>query len=72
MCLIFLTAFTATAFGALPPQYLSITNFKQCLASKNMGTWQAWCMPTAKPETCPNDSWNQLSNLSGKNRLPAC
>lgn len=59
-------------FAVLPPKYLSVTDFQKCLATKNMGTWQAWCMPATKLNECPDDSWKQLSDLVGKDRVPSC
>lgn len=67
-----LFATTTTIFAILPPKYLTIKNFQQCLATKNMGTWTAWCLPKTQPEACPNDSWRQLNELTEKNRVPDC
>jgi len=62
------------AYGAqmLPPKYLSIPDFQKCLATKNMGTWQSWCMPAKKPSVCAEQSWQQLNSLTGKDRVPDC
>ena len=67
-----LLATTTTIFAVLPPKYLEVENFAQCLANKNMGTWTSWCMPATKPDTCSDESWQQLNNLTGKDRVPAC
>ena len=56
----------------LPPKYLSVADFQKCLAAKDMGTWQAWCTPAKKPDACLDDSWKQLSELTGKDRVPKC
>jgi len=63
---------TADGFAVLPPKYLSVADFQKCLATKNMGTWQSWCMPAKKLDACPNDSWKQLSGFTGKDRVPSC
>lgn len=62
----------ANGFAVLPPKYLSVANFQKCLATKNMGTWQSWCMPVKKPNACPDDSWKQLNGFIGKDRVPQC
>ncbi len=48
------------AMAALPPQYLSVPDFKRCLSSQSKGTWQAWCVPKQKPTGCPQSSWDAL------------
>jgi len=58
--------------AVLPPKYLSIKDFKQCLKTKNMGSWEALCMPAQKPTACPDGSWQQLQNLTGADKVPAC
>ncbi|MCL5261024.1 MAG: hypothetical protein M1561_05020 [Gammaproteobacteria bacterium] len=63
---------SASIFAVLPPKYLSVKNFKQCLGTKNMGTWSAWCMPATKPATCPDNSWKELNKLTGRDRLSNC
>lgn len=59
-------------FAVLPPKYLGVKDFQKCLATKNMGTWQSWCMPAKKLDACPDDSWKQLSGFIGKDRVPKC
>lgn len=59
-------------FAVLPPQYLNVENFQQCLATKDMGTWKAWCIPDTKPDSCPDQSWQQLNGLTGKDKIPSC
>lgn len=59
-------------FAVLPPRYLAIKNFKRCLATKNQGTWTAWCLPSQKPDRCPASSWHQLNQLTGSDKIPAC
>ena len=49
--------------GGLPPDYLSVKGFKDCLSIKNMGGWTAYCLPHEKPENCANDSWSKLSTM---------
>jgi hypothetical protein len=52
----------------LPPSYLGIHGFKNCLSTKNMGSWQSYCIPNAKPQNCEQNSWNSLKNEN----LPIC
>jgi hypothetical protein len=58
--------------SALPPKYLSVPQFKDCLATQQINTYRAWCMPSAKPAQCPATSWAQLNALQGKDQIPAC
>jgi len=52
--------------GGKPPPYLSIPKVNECLGIKNMGTWQAWCIPIKRPNTCPEASWSSLNGLKDK------
>jgi hypothetical protein len=52
----------------LPPSYLGIHGFKNCLSTKNMGSWQSYCIPNAKPQNCEQNSWESLK----KEKLPIC
>ncbi len=72
LCLSLLVSVTANASAVLPPKYLGVADFQKCLATKNMGTWSAWCMPASKPASCPDDSWTQLNGLTEKDRVPGC
>jgi hypothetical protein len=63
---------TINVFAMLPPKYLSIKDFKSCLATKDMDTWTAWCIPAEKPDACPDESWQQLNSLTGKDKVPNC
>jgi len=63
---------SATVYAVLPPKYLSVPNFEQCLATKNMGSWTAWCMPKTKPYSCPDASWQALNSLTGRDRMQSC
>ena len=58
--------------ATLPPKYLGIKDFKQCLGSQKFDTHEGWCMPAKKLETCPAKSWEQLKGLTGKEKLPKC
>jgi hypothetical protein len=60
--------FTASFIGSIrmllkPPLYLSVNGWKDCVEEKSMGTWNAVCLPSDKPEACSTDSWNKLSNM---------
>ena len=54
--------------GSLPPAYLSVKGFKDCLSTQDMGGWTAYCLPDSKPESCANDSWSRLSAMT----IPKC
>ena len=54
--------------GGLPPDYLSVKGFKDCLDTQDMGGWTAYCLPNSKPENCANDSWSRLSAMT----IPKC
>ncbi|MDG2286828.1 MAG: hypothetical protein P8N43_15085, partial [Alphaproteobacteria bacterium] len=53
---------TVTSYAVLPPEYLSVPHFKQCLSTADQGTWQSWCVPLIKPKDCPCSSWLALQN----------
>ena len=54
--------------SALPPKYLSVKGFKQCLKTKSMGSWDSYCLPSEKPAPCDKKSWAQLI----KQNIPSC
>lgn len=56
----------------LPPRYLFIPQFKDCLKTQTIGSYQAWCMPQDKPQSCPANSWEQLLALQGRDRISLC
>jgi len=58
--------------AALPPKYLEVKDFRRCLATQQIGSYRAWCIPAAKPESCPATSWDQLQALGGKDQVPDC
>lgn len=53
---------------ALPPKYLQVKDFKECLGTEQISTYSQYCMPKHKPEHCPFDSWQQLVKLD----MPGC
>lgn len=61
-----------SAASALPPRYLEVDQFQSCLASKQVGTYQQWCMPASKPDGCPSQSWDQLDKMQGNDKVPSC
>ncbi len=61
-----------SAVAVPAPKYLEIEDFGKCLASKDMSTWTAWCLPAQKPEACPEESWKQLHRLTGNDKVPEC
>lgn len=56
--------------STLPPAYLGVKDFKSCLSTKNMGTWQSYCLPAKQPTGCPQHSWQQLQNKG--QGIPKC
>ena len=56
----------------LPPAYLKVKQFKRCLGQSNQGTWQAWCLPSKRPQACPTSSWQQLNQSPYNDGLTAC
>ena len=48
--------------GALPPPYLGVPNFKQCLDTYSLDSSTHWCIPSNRPENCPESSWDDLTN----------
>lgn len=67
-----LAALALPVYAVLPPKYLSVPDFKQCLAEQNEGSYNSWCQPAKKPKTCPHVSWRQLRALQGNDAVPAC
>ena len=63
---------TSHSSAALPPKYLGIKDFKQCLATQPIDTYRVWCMPEQKPEACPATSWKELQALDGRDRIINC
>jgi len=67
-----LASVTLGSAAALPPKYLGIKDFKLCLATQEISSYRAWCMPSEKPENCPATSWKELKALTGTDKLPDC
>ena len=63
---------TSHSSAALPPKYLGVKDFKQCLATQPIDTYRVWCMPEQKPEACPAASWKELQALDGRDRIINC
>ena len=63
---------TSHSSAALPPKYLGVKDFKQCLATQPIDTYRVWCMPEQKPEACPAASWMELQALDGRDRIINC
>ena len=72
VCALLLLTAAMETFAVPPPKYLEVKDFKKCLAEKDMGTYRAWCLPAKKPEACPKESWEQLNNLTGRDKVPGC
>jgi hypothetical protein len=67
-----LTSLAISSHAALPPKYLQVKDFKQCLSTHQIDTYTAWCMPAQKSEGCPAASWKQLKALAGKDKVADC
>jgi hypothetical protein len=67
-----LAALALPVYAVLPPKYLSVPDFKQCLSEQNEGSYSSWCQPAKKPKACPRVSWRQLRALQGNDAVPAC
>ena len=55
-------------FAELPPAYLSVPSFQQCLSQAQESTFTHWCLPATQPQGCPDASWQALQS----DDLPAC
>ena len=58
--------------GALPPKFLSVPSFQQCLGQTSVSTYTSWCMPNKKPDSCPDESWNQLQQINNEQKFIPC
>ncbi len=54
--------------SVLPPAYLQVDGFQQCLKSQSKGSWHAWCLPQNQPSACHDQAWEQLQSMD----IPAC
>ena len=68
LCLVALLCAPFLSMAALPPAYLSVPQFQQCLAQKQESTYTHWCLPATKPDGCPDGSWSALQ----VDDIPAC
>jgi hypothetical protein len=60
---------TSTSWALLPPQYLSVPDWKDCVGSMNVGSYNEVCLPHYRPKNCSRSSWHQLKRLR---ELPLC
>ncbi len=65
-------AMPSASASALPPKYLAVPAFRECLAQQQVSSYTAWCLPSVKADLCPADSWGRLNALTGIDKLPAC
>ncbi|MEI6805903.1 MAG: hypothetical protein WCK49_05290 [Myxococcaceae bacterium] len=72
MLALVITSTTLAAVGLLPPKYLNVPDFQDCLKTESMGTWEHWCMPHQKPTNCAEHSWEELTQLTGRDRPADC
>lgn len=61
-----------SGLNLVTPAYLSVTQFKDCLASQEEGSYSRWCLPAERPGSCPLESWEQLQQMTGADRVPDC
>merc|ERR1712113_952206 len=50
--------------GSLPPAYLSVPGFENCVGEKSKGTYSVVCLPIIKPDACAETSWSQIRSDS--------
>ena len=57
---------------ALPPKYLSVPSFQKCLGNyTKLGDGHSqWCLPKAKPNECPDASWEQVGKVFEGDQCP--
>ncbi|KAL3082047.1 hypothetical protein niasHS_008392 [Heterodera schachtii] len=57
--------------GVGPPAYLAICQWKDCVDEKPApgGSHTMICLPATRPAQCPEEAWNQLTEL---NELEPC
>lgn len=67
-----LASHAGASFAVTPPKYLSVRDFRQCLASEPHDSYRTWCLPAQQPQQCSDDSWQQLQALQGDDRVAAC
>ena len=65
MCHLLLTIFEMFYIGrvTLPPKYLEVDGFKDCLIDMVKPGGQAnveYCFPLRKPAGCPNNVWQEM------------
>ena len=61
--------------GSLPPKYLSISGHQQCLESHSPragATHTEICLPSSRPASCIEDSWDQLKEEVYGGRIEKC
>jgi hypothetical protein len=60
------------AEAALPPKYLAVPHWRQCLSQQSMGSYDIVCLPAGRPAECPQSSWRALNRLHEEQRPPPC
>ena len=61
--------------GSLPPKYLSVTGHKECLNSHTPfkgATHTTVCLPSGRPSSCLEDSWDKLKEEVFEGRIEKC
>jgi hypothetical protein len=46
------------------PAYLSVKKFNKCLKSQKYRGWQGYCLPKQQPKNCPDESWQELTQMN--------
>jgi len=69
--LIFIALFltTITSWAVLPPKYLSVPGWKDCVGQVSKEGAQFICLPATKPANCAADAFKQLNDL---NEIDSC
>jgi len=50
--------------ASIPPAYLQVAKFKNCLDTEDMGGWQGYCLPEERNNDCPLKSWDKLKTMN--------
>lgn len=59
-----IVGWVGSAQAALPPKYLSVPQWQDCVETVTKGTAQFICLPSDKPKNCPDESWQELIGLN--------
>lgn len=57
-----MSAAITSSLALMPPKYLSVPHWKQCVSTQTQGSAQFICLPDARPLHCPRSSWKKLNH----------